>query len=452
MAVTAAGAVYTWGSGERGQLGRHLQGRRKSGRLVPKLDPSIDADLVSSLVPHKLSLKDIVDVGVGADYSFAIGKDGSVYSWGDNSFGQTGIGIDNDAAGGLGYIFNSTLVESLKDLGKFVHIAGGNKHTVATTSNGDCFAWGDVNDFATGLKLDGLPSDRVIRDNGRILAKPTRIPELKATLIASGGDHSIAITPDHRVFSWGSNNSHQTGHEGNDAIKTPTLLDHPSLREKAFVWAGAGGQFTLLAEEAGGDLSSIPEHTEPIATRSPLKSPPRATPTPPESSAKKPRGNKKSAATKKAPEKEDTAQATGPNGSSSAPGGKQYWLMKAEPETRMEKGVDVRFSIDDLAARTEPEPWDGKHRHSPGFSSRHGHGQTDTADAGIRAYAARNNLRAMKKGDLAFFYHSNCKEPAIVGTMEVVQEHSPDCASSQLLVYPAYRCLPVTNLFASDRP
>lgn len=32
----------------------------------------------------------------------------------------------------------------------------------------------------------------------------------------------------------------------------------------------------------------------------------------------------------------------------------------------------------------------------------------------------------MKKGDLAFFYHSNCKEPGIVGTMEIVEEHSPD--------------------------
>ena len=43
---------------------------------------------------------------------------------------------------------------------------------------------------------------------------------------------------------------------------------------------------------------------------------------------------------------------------------------------------------------------------------------------------ARNNLRAMKKGELAFFYHSNCKEPGIVGTMEIVQEHSPDCTSN----------------------
>lgn len=33
--------------------------------------------------------------------------------------------------------------------------------------------------------------------------------------------------------------------------------------------------------------------------------------------------------------------------------------MKAEPESRLEKGQDIKFSIDDLAARTEPEPWDG---------------------------------------------------------------------------------------------
>lgn len=42
--------------------------------------------------------------------------------------------------------------------------------------------------------------------------------------------------------------------------------------------------------------------------------------------------------------------------------GVSYWLMKAEPESRIEKGKDVKFSIDDLAGKTEPEPWDGKIR------------------------------------------------------------------------------------------
>lgn len=40
---------------------------------------------------------------------------------------------------------------------------------------------------------------------------------------------------------------------------------------------------------------------------------------------------------------------------------------------------------------------------------------------GVRNYQARNILKEMKKGDLAFFYHSNCKPPAIVGLMEVIE-------------------------------
>lgn len=35
-------------------------------------------------------------------------------------------------------------------------------------------------------------------------------------------------------------------------------------------------------------------------------------------------------------------------------------------------------------------------------------------------------MRDMKKGDYAFFYHSNCKTPGVVGVMEIVQEHSVD--------------------------
>ncbi|KKF95251.1 Thymocyte nuclear protein 1 [Ceratocystis platani] len=80
--------------------------------------------------------------------------------------------------------------------------------------------------------------------------------------------------------------------------------------------------------------------------------------------------------------------------------------MKAEPETRYENGIDVRFSIDDLRACKKPEPWDG-----------------------IRNYAARNNFKAMNYGDKAFFYHSNTKEPGIVGIMEVVREYSEDVSA-----------------------
>ncbi|KAK4994419.1 hypothetical protein LTR66_005553, partial [Elasticomyces elasticus] len=85
---------------------------------------------------------------------------------------------------------------------------------------------------------------------------------------------------------------------------------------------------------------------------------------------------------------------------------RQYWLMKAEPESRMEKGRDVKFSIDDLRAKTGPESWDG-----------------------VRNVVAKNNMVKMRAGDLAFFYHSNCKVPGIAGTMEIVQEATPDLSA-----------------------
>ena len=73
-----------------------------------------------------------------------------------------------------------------------------------------------------------------------------------------------------------------------------------------------------------------------------------------------------------------------------------YWLIKSEPDA---------FSIDDLEnAPDKTEHWDG-----------------------IRNYQARNFIRDdMKPGDLAFFYHSSCKTPGIVGICEVVSEAYPD--------------------------
>jgi len=56
---------------------------------------------------------------------------------------------------------------------------------------------------------------------------------------------------------------------------------------------------------------------------------------------------------------------TAANGST---GTKQYWLLKAEPESRLERGHDVKFSIDDLALKKAPEPWDGK-KSPPRWSS-----------------------------------------------------------------------------------
>lgn len=64
----------------------------------------------------------------------------------------------------------------------------------------------------------------------------------------------------------------------------------------------------------------------------------------------------------------------------------------------------MKFSIEDLQAQPKQTTcWDG-----------------------VRNYQARNFLRAMKLEDEAFFYHSNCKQPGIVGLMKIVKEAYPD--------------------------
>uniref|UniRef100_A0A5F9CU83 Thymocyte nuclear protein 1 n=1 Tax=Oryctolagus cuniculus TaxID=9986 RepID=A0A5F9CU83_RABIT len=81
-----------------------------------------------------------------------------------------------------------------------------------------------------------------------------------------------------------------------------------------------------------------------------------------------------------------------------------HWLMKSEPESRLEKGVDVKFGIEDLKAQPKQTAcWDG-----------------------VRNYQARNFLRSMKLEEEAFFYHSNCKQPGIAGLMKIVKEAYPD--------------------------
>ena len=70
-----------------------------------------------------------------------------------------------------------------------------------------------------------------------------------------------------------------------------------------------------------------------------------------------------------------------------------YWLMKSEPDV---------YSIADLQ-RDRETLWDG-----------------------VRNYQARNFLKSMQPGDLAFFYHSNTTPPGIAGLMQVAQSNIVD--------------------------
>ncbi|HDR27317.1 EVE domain-containing protein [Rhodovulum sp.] len=93
-----------------------------------------------------------------------------------------------------------------------------------------------------------------------------------------------------------------------------------------------------------------------------------------------------------------------------------YWLFKSEPST---------WSWDDQVARGDAgEEWDG-----------------------VRNYQARNNMRAMRLGDLGFFYHS-LGEKAVVGIVEVIAEAHPDSKADD----PRWECVDIKAVQPLPRP
>ncbi|MFV0297379.1 MAG: EVE domain-containing protein [Hyphomicrobiaceae bacterium] len=93
-----------------------------------------------------------------------------------------------------------------------------------------------------------------------------------------------------------------------------------------------------------------------------------------------------------------------------------YWLFKSEPDV---------FSWDHLVQRGKKgEPWDG-----------------------VRNYLARNNMRAMKIGDLGFFYHSN-EGKEVVGICEVCALAHPDPKDTT----GTWECVDVRAVVAMPRP
>ncbi|EKM59983.1 uncharacterized protein PHACADRAFT_115365 [Phanerochaete carnosa HHB-10118-sp] len=83
----------------------------------------------------------------------------------------------------------------------------------------------------------------------------------------------------------------------------------------------------------------------------------------------------------------------------------KHWLMKAEPDSRIVKGKDVKFSVDDFEAMNTT-PWEG-----------------------VRNAEARNLMKEMQIGDRVLFYHSNCKNPGIAAFAEVSKQAYPDCTA-----------------------
>lgn len=89
--------------------------------------------------------------------------------------------------------------------------------------------------------------------------------------------------------------------------------------------------------------------------------------------------------------------------------------------------------------KSEPDTWGWDHQLARGTAGEEWHG--------VRNYAARNHMRAMRVGDLGFFYHSNVGKE-IVGIVEVMRESAPDSTTED----PRWDCVMIRAVRPLPRP
>ncbi|KAI0898801.1 RCC1/BLIP-II [Annulohypoxylon nitens] len=237
LALDRNGKVFSWGYGGEFQLGWRPVSRHSGPKAM--LEPRVCG--------HFTKNNYAVKIAAGSFHSFYINNHGRLWSWGVNNFSQTG---HPDLAGKDNAIVPSAkAVRALRDH-NIVHVDGGLHHSVAISSDGKLFTWGRIDGHQVGLPKDVFDDENTITDNNgepRILVKPTVITNLTAKYAAIGSDTTIAIDTNGQAYSWGFSESYQTGQGTKDDVGTPTLISNTAIRDEDIVWAGVGGQFSVLA-------------------------------------------------------------------------------------------------------------------------------------------------------------------------------------------------------------
>ncbi|MGO8673906.1 MAG: choice-of-anchor tandem repeat GloVer-containing protein [Capsulimonadaceae bacterium] len=244
-----------------------------------------DGNTTNSSVPMQVksltfNLTGVITIGGGSAHTLAIQSDGTLWSWGDNQYGQLGIGTTTDTdspvqvsqstglteptaiAGGLnhslaiqsgdvwgwgwniyGQIGNNSTASvsvptSVSGLSNVTGIAAGDNHSLAVESNGSVWAWG-VNEYG---QL-GLPAEDPIESK-----VPVQVSGVSGmTAVAGGSGHSVGLRSDGTVRAWGLNTSGQLGNGSVTSSYSPVTVS--GLTDVTAI--AAGGLHTIALRSDG---------------------------------------------------------------------------------------------------------------------------------------------------------------------------------------------------------
>ena len=276
IALSSSGDLFSWGNNAHGQLGNN------------SLDEShVPVHVETSGV---LSGKTITDIAAGGyQFALAVSSEGKVYAWGDNEFGQLGIGSTQEKKTPVAINTTGTLLGK-----KIVSVAAGFIHSMALSSEGKVYAWGDNKFGELGYHIDGenifpaaVDTTGVLKDKKIIaiaagtffslaldsegyvyawgfnaygqLGDKTKAEQdspvavyssgalygKKIIAIAAGGQHALALASDGTVYGWGDNAHGQLGNHTMTTSNVPVAIDASILKNKRIVAISAGNDFSM---------------------------------------------------------------------------------------------------------------------------------------------------------------------------------------------------------------
>ena len=225
LALTAGGGLYAWGSNSAGQAGL--------GSTTPN----------SVITPSPVALPSGVQataIATGADHDLAVSRAGVVYAWGLNADGQLGDGTTANS--------DVPVAVSLPGGARATAVAGGAAHSLALTAAGKVYAW--------GLNAEGQLGDgNVTSSDVPVFVKLP--PGVVVTAIAAGdgsdkglgGGYSLALTSTGAIYAWGDNASGNLGDDSTTDSDLPVLVRVPDGVVPVSITAG-GNRCHLLSSHA----------------------------------------------------------------------------------------------------------------------------------------------------------------------------------------------------------
>ncbi len=180
LALKNDGTVWAWGDNGYGQLGVPQSAAYR--RSLPQQVPGLPTARV---------------VAAGDSFSLAVARDGSVWAWGNNEYGQ--LGEDDTITGSS--VAKPLLVPGLSGVKA---LAAGAGHVLALAQNGTVWAWGNNRYGQLGISPEVA--------NVYMRSSPQQVAGLSGvTAIAAGSSHSLALLANGSVWAWGDDEYGQLG-------------------------------------------------------------------------------------------------------------------------------------------------------------------------------------------------------------------------------------------------